>query len=96
MRYRYPAGTMSLPLPIFFSLTPEPGKGRMELECESVTGGRYRLFALESDHRWEVLPPGAPPDSEVGGWTREEVVSAAILAGFSKRQIERAMRAAGA
>ncbi len=80
---------------MFFSLTSGPGKGRMELECERVAGqDRYRLFAIEGDERWEVLPPGAPPDAEGRGWTREEAFSAAILAGFSKRQVERALRAA--
>jgi hypothetical protein len=78
------------------TLTSGPGKGRMELECERVPGhDRYRLFAREGDERWEVLPPGAPPDAEGRGWARGEAISAAMLAGFSKRQVERALRVAG-
>jgi hypothetical protein len=85
---------MSLVLPILMTLSSGPGKGRMELECERVAGAinRYRLFALEGEQRWEVLPPGAPPDTEGVGWTRDEALSAALLAGFSRRQIERALR----
>jgi hypothetical protein len=87
---------MSLVLPILMTLSSGPGKGRMELECERVrvagATDRYRLFALEGDRRWEVLPPGALPDTEGGGWSRDEAFSAALLAGFSKRQVERALR----
>jgi hypothetical protein len=90
------AAAMSGVLPIVMALTSGPGKGRMELECERVAGAsnRYRLFALEGDRRWEVLPPGAtPPDSGAPwGWTRAEAISAGLLAGFSKRQVERALR----
>ena len=89
---------MSLALHILMTLTSGPGKGRMELECERVVGAtdRYRLFALEGDQRWEVLPPGATPPDAGGpqGWTRAEAISAALLAGFSKRQVERALRKA--
>ena len=66
----------------------------MRLECELVSVGRYRLFAMEAGRRWEVLPPGAPPDAEGFGWTRAEAFSAGLLAGFSKRHVERALRGA--
>jgi hypothetical protein len=66
----------------------------MRLECERVGVGRYRLVAIEGERQWEVLPPGAPPDAEGAGWTRAEAFSAALLAGFSKREVERALRGA--
>ena len=89
---------MSLPLPILLPLTSGSGKGRMDLECERVAGrpNRYRVFAREGDQRWEVLPAGAPLEAEARGWTRDQAISAALLAGFSKRQVERAIRKASA
>ena len=70
----------------------------MDLECERVAGrpNRYRVFAREGDQRWEVLPAGAPLEAEARGWTRDQAISAALLAGFSKRQVERAIRKASA
>ena len=63
----------------------------MELEIERRRG-RYFVFVREGDRRWEVLPPGELAAAERGGWRRNQAFSAALLAGFTKRQVERAFR----
>lgn len=62
----------------------------MRLECEREGDG-YRLFGVEGESRWELLTPGTPPNLVKRLMTRQEAFSAALLAGFSKRQIERAL-----
>lgn len=65
----------------------------MRLECEREEDG-YRLFGVEGENRWQVLTPGTSPNLAGRPLTRQEAFSAALLAGFSKRQIERALRKA--
>jgi hypothetical protein len=65
----------------------------MKLECV-VRGGRYFLTAVETEERWPVLLPGAPPEAATAGMTRAEALRAALLAGFSTREAERAVRKA--
>ena len=87
---------MSLPLRILPLLTSGSSEGaRMRLECELRTG-KYFLFALEGRTRWAVLPPGADPRLEERGLTRGEALKAALLAGFSDRETDRALRKAEA
>jgi hypothetical protein len=78
---------------MLWSLASGRGKARMRLECE-VRRGRYRVFAVEEGARWLVLPPGAGPEAEEEGLTREEALRAAVLAGFSLRAAQRAVRKA--
>lgn len=82
-------------LPILLPLTSGPGKARMDLVCE-LQDGRYRLYAEEGAERWAVLPPGASPEAETEGLTREQAMTAGFLAGFAKRKVERAIRKAEA
>ncbi len=62
----------------------------MQLEC-TITGERYFLFAQEGADRWPLLAPGADVDAERRGMTRAAALRAALLAGFSTREAERAI-----
>ncbi len=67
----------------------------MKLECE-IRHGRYFLVAREDEVRWAILRPGAPEAEVAAGYTREEVKTVALLAGFSTSQVDRAIRVAEA
>jgi len=65
----------------------------MKLECE-VREGRFFLFMRLGRERWPVLLPGDPPRAIDVGYGRYDAVTAALLAGFSTKQAERALRKA--
>jgi hypothetical protein len=62
----------------------------MRLECERK-GDKYRLHAVEGGRRWALVPPGTAADAQERWLSHEDVVSAALLAGFSTRAVERAL-----
>jgi len=68
----------------------------VRLECE-VKNGRYLLFVRErSGERRPILLPAATAEQEVGGYSRKQVLAVALIAGFTKEAVERAIRRAAA
>jgi hypothetical protein len=65
----------------------------MRLECK-ISGDRYFLFATEGAERWPVTLPGAASGREGEGLRRDEALRAALLAGFSTREAQRAVETA--
>jgi hypothetical protein len=66
----------------------------MRLGCE-VRNGRYFLFLVEgSGERRPILLPGATPDQETRGYTRRQALAVALIAGFGRGPIDRAIRRA--
>ena len=81
---------MSVPIRILLLLTSgSSSEGQVNLECE-IQEGRYFLHAVEAGEDWSVELPGRRGT----GLTRSEAMTAGLLAGFSQRTVEAAIRRA--
>jgi len=68
----------------------------MRLECE-VRNGRYFLFVREPfGERRPILLPAATAEQGAAGYSRNQVLAVAQIAGFSKEAAERVIRRAAA